>query len=89
VYSCDQVLAELGNYLDDQVALEIRQELESHLAECRSCKVIYDSTRKTLRIVTESRSFELPESTSTRMITKIMSKVRASRRRQPPKDSGS
>jgi hypothetical protein len=89
VYSCDQVLAELGNYLDDQLSLEIRQMLESHIAQCQTCKVIYDSTHKTLRVLTESHSFELPKSLSTRLMTQIMRKVRASRRRRPSKGSES
>ena len=89
MYSCDEVVAELSNYLDDQVAAEIRRELEIHLSQCHTCQVLYDSTRKTLQIVTESRSFELPEDISARMVKKIMTKVRASRKRRSPKGSGS
>lgn len=37
VYSCNEVMAELANYLDDQVAAEIRRELEIHLSQCRTC----------------------------------------------------
>jgi len=76
VYSCDQVIAELAGYLDDEVAVGMRQELEIHLARCRTCKVIYDSARKALRIVTETRSFDLPESISERIARNIMAKVR-------------
>ena len=79
MYSCDQVIAELASYVDDQVTAELRRELERHLAHCHTCRVIYDSTRKTLRIVTESRSFELPESVSARLMTKIMAGVRPRR----------
>lgn len=71
MYSCDEVIAELANYLDDRVAAAIRQELELHLAHCPTCRVIYDSTRKTLRIVTESRAFELPAGITTRVMEKI------------------
>ena len=80
MYSCDRVLAELTNYLDDEVAIEIRRELEVHLSKCRTCQALYDSTRKTLRIVTDSRSFELPENISSRIMTKIMSRTRQTRR---------
>jgi len=87
VYSCDQVMAELANFLDDQVAAEIRRELGIHLAHCRTCQALYDSARKTLTIVTESRSFELPEGISSRILEKIMSKVRGARRRRPKPSS--
>jgi len=88
VYSCDQVMAELVNFLDDQVAAEIRRELEVHLAHCRTCQALYDSARKTLTIVTESRSFELPEEISSRILEGIMAKVRRGRRRRGGNNSG-
>jgi putative zinc finger protein len=77
VYSCSDVLTELGNYLDDDVAMEVRSQLEQHLAHCKTCKVIYDSTRKTLKVVTDSESFELPEEFSESLVDKIMSKIRS------------
>lgn len=77
---CDQVLAELSRFLDDDVAAAIRKDLESHLSECWTCQVLYDSARKTLRIVTESRSFDLPEDLSERMIAGIMKRLG----RRPP-----
>jgi len=73
--SCDQVLAELSMFLDDEAAVSLRRDLETHLAECRTCRVLYDSTLKTLRIVIDSRSFDLPEGISERMIASIMKKV--------------
>ena len=76
MFNCNQVLAELANYLDDHLAAEVRRELEIHLSECVTCRAIYDSTRKTIRIVTESGSFELPESVSARILERIKTKVR-------------
>lgn len=87
--SCADVIAELGNYLDDELAAEIRRELEIHISECRTCEVLYDSARKTLRIVTEARSFELPESVSSRIVKEVMSKIRRSGPGTPPEGSGS
>ena len=77
MFSCQDLLAELGNYLDEQVAVEVRQELEAHLARCHTCHVLLDSTRKTLKIVTECRSFELPAGLSARIMAHIREKIRA------------
>jgi anti-sigma factor RsiW len=74
---CDEFITELGNLLDDEVAAEIREQLESHLAHCRTCQVLYDSTRKTLRIVTESGSFEYPGPIAEPLVEKIMSRIRS------------
>lgn len=77
MYSCDDVLAELGNYLDGEVAVEARRQLELHMADCKTCTAIYDSARKTLKIITDSSSFELPQNLSEPLVARIMSKVRS------------
>ena len=48
-----------------------RRELERHLAECRACEALYDSTRKTIRIVTDAGAFALPEEISARLLARI------------------
>jgi hypothetical protein len=40
---------------------QLRMRLEAHLQECKTCQVILDSTRKTIRFITESDSFTLPD----------------------------
>ncbi len=75
--SCQDFIAELGNLLDDDVASEIREQLQAHLAHCNTCQVLYDSTRKTLRIVTESGSFEYPEPIAELLVSKVMDRIRA------------
>ena len=75
--SCKDFITELGNLLDDNVASEIREQLKLHLAHCNTCQVLYDSTRKTLRIVTDSGSFEYPESIAEPLLNKIMDRIRA------------
>ena len=75
--TCQDFITELGNLLDHELAAEIRKQLEAHLAECNTCQVLYDSTRKTLKIVTDSGSFEYPEPISEPLVSKIMERVRA------------
>ena len=79
--SCDQFMAEFGDYLDGDTGAEIRRHLEEHLSHCRACWVMYDATRKTLQIVTDSASFDLPETLSEPIVAKVMAKVRG----EPPR----
>ena len=72
-------MAGLGEYLEGQTALEVRQQLEFHLSQCRICQVIYDSTCKTVKIVTETGSFELPQDASEAITERIMAKLRLDR----------
>ncbi len=87
MFSCDEFLAELGNYLDGEVEADVRRQLEYHHSQCRTCQVIYDSTRKTLKILTESGSFDLAGSVSEPLVTQIMERIRATGKQ--PKDSKS
>jgi hypothetical protein len=75
--SCQDFITELGNLLDDDVASEIREQLETHLAHCNTCQVLYDSTRKTLRIVTESGSFDYPEPIAEPLVSRVMDRIRS------------
>jgi predicted anti-sigma-YlaC factor YlaD len=76
VFSCDDLRSALSDYLDGDLPAEIRVHLEQHLSECRICYVLYDSTRKTLRIVTDSGSFDLPESASERFVQRTMERLK-------------
>ena len=77
MFSCEDVLAELSDYLDDELSDSLRKQVEAHMSHCRTCRAVYDSARKTLRIVTESGSFELSEDVSSRVASSIRAKIRA------------
>jgi len=79
VITCDEFMAELGNYFEGDVATEVRQQLESHVSHCQTCQVVYDSTRKTICIVTDSGSFDLPDAAAKPIKDKIMAKIRDTR----------
>ena len=75
--TCHEFMAELGSYLEGDAAVEVRQQLESHLSHCQTCQVVYDSTRKTVKIVTESDSFDLPDAAAKAIADRIMTRIRA------------
>ena len=69
-------MAEIGNYLEGEVAEEVRVQLEHHLSHCQTCTVLVDSSRKTLKIVTDTGSFDLPEAAFRPIAERIMAKIR-------------
>jgi hypothetical protein len=75
--SCDEFFTEFGDYIENRVPSEVRKELELHLSQCRACHVLYDSACKTVKIVTDSGSFELPQAVSDSIIDSVMAKLRA------------
>jgi uncharacterized peroxidase-related enzyme len=53
-----------------------RVQLQAHLSHCTTCQVVYDSARKTIRVLTDSGSFDLPEAAAKPITEKIMARVR-------------
>jgi hypothetical protein len=77
--TCDEFFAEFGDYLENRLSSEVREELDLHLSQCRACHVLYDSTCQTVKIITDSGSFELPQNVSGSIIDRVMAKLRADR----------
>jgi anti-sigma factor RsiW len=65
--SCKEVLANLSNYVDGEGSDELRIALEEHIAKCRRCRVVCDSTGKMLKILLDVEPFEVPLDTSERL----------------------
>jgi hypothetical protein len=82
VINCKDFMAEIGNYLDGEVASTVRLQLEAHLSHCQTCQVVYDSARKTVKVLTDSGSFDLSEAASKPITESIMARIRSQRRSQ-------
>ena len=70
-------MAEIGNYLEGDVADEVRHQLEHHLSHCQTCTILVDSSRKTLKIVTDTGSFDLPQAAFRPIAERIMARIRS------------
>jgi anti-sigma factor (TIGR02949 family) len=68
---CKDVLANLSDYIDGEGSDDLRRALEEHIARCRRCRVVFDSTERMLKVVTDSDPFEVPLSVSARLYTKL------------------
>ena len=74
--SCAEFLAEFGDYLEEVASPEVRARLEEHLHECKTCKVIVDTTRNTIRFVTDCDSFTLTADQVEPIVKDVMSRIR-------------
>lgn len=76
--NCSDFVSEIGNLLDGEVNPELRQHLEAHLATCKACTVVYDSTRRTIRILGgDTQIFELSAGDLRSGTESIMARIRA------------
>jgi len=73
-------MAEIGDYLDGEAAAAVRAQIEAHLAHCHTCQIMYDSARKTVKVLTDSGSFDLPEAASKPIAENVMARIRSQRR---------
>jgi putative zinc finger protein len=74
--SCADFLAEFGDYLENVADPQLRTRLEEHLRECKTCQVIVDSTKKTIRIVTDSDCFSVPADNVASIVNDVMARIR-------------
>ncbi len=58
--NCKGVIREISDYIDGELELPVRLELESHLEHCGDCKMVVDQTRLTVDVFCDSKPVELP-----------------------------
>jgi hypothetical protein len=73
-------LNELNDYLDECVGLEIRQKLEQHVSECPNCWVIFDTTKKTLKVFKGMEPQAIPEDIHSRLMGALQKKMAAAKK---------
>lgn len=68
---CREVLNNLSNYIDGEGSDELRKAIELHISRCGHCRVVFDTTGKMLKIVTDAEPFEVPLAVSARLYARL------------------
>ena len=74
--NCKKVIIELTNYLDGVLDSRVRIDLEEHLSRCTDCRVVVDTTRKTIQIFCKSEPVPLPEDVRERLHAALLERFR-------------
>jgi anti-sigma factor RsiW len=77
VLNCRHVWDQISDYIDGSVAPELREAIEEHLAHCRHCAAVLDSTRNILVLIADDRTFELPIGYSERLHARLEAAIAA------------
>jgi len=64
---CKHIWRELSNYLDGEISPSIRRDIEAHVAQCRHCAALLDSTHNVIVLMADERRLELPVGFSARL----------------------
>lgn len=59
--NCRGVIRELSDYLNGDMDPSTLSDLELHLLRCEDCRVVVDTTRKTIEIFCKAEPVPLPD----------------------------
>lgn len=73
--TCKDFLSALNEYLDETEDAELRREVERHINECPNCWVVFDTTKKTLKVFKGVDLHPLPEDVHRRLMERIQQRI--------------
>jgi len=68
---CKHVWEYISAYIDNDVDVELRADIDRHLETCEICSAVLDSTRNVVILVADHRVFELPAGFSRRLHERV------------------
>ena len=74
--NCRSIVKELSNYLDEALDTTLKDSIEMHLEHCDDCRVVVDTTKKTIQIYCNSEPAPLPEDTKMRLREALLQRLR-------------
>ncbi len=80
VVSCEEVWAEISNYLDGEIEPALRTAMEEHLRGCKHCSAVLDGTRNVIQLYGDERMLEVPLGFSRRLQRRLGDNTQATRR---------
>ena len=72
---CKEVIRRLSEYLDGELAPDLASELTRHLEHCEDCRIVVDTTRKTIEIFCNTEPVPLPEDVQQRLERLLSNKL--------------
>jgi predicted anti-sigma-YlaC factor YlaD len=74
--NCRGIVKELSNYLDEALDSSLKANIEKHLEHCEDCRVVVDTTKKTIQIYCNSEPAPLPDDTRMRLHEALVKRLR-------------
>jgi anti-sigma factor (TIGR02949 family) len=71
--NCKSLLGSLSDYVDGELSAELCREIEKHIAECEDCRIVVDTTRKTIDFIHASNypQTDLPDEVRDRLFKRL------------------
>lgn len=69
--TCDELLAYLSDYIDQNLDAELTAAAQEHLATCQNCRVVVDTTQQTIFLYREQGQRQIPVSRRQRLFEQL------------------
>jgi anti-sigma factor (TIGR02949 family) len=70
--NCESLLGSLSEYIDGGLSPELCREIEKHLEGCENCRIVLNTTRRTIDLVhTPVEKPDLPDDVRTRLFKRL------------------
>ena len=76
---CGEVIRVLNEYLDGELDTGLLTDLKGHLKKCDDCRVVVDTTRKTIELYCNCEPLPLPSSVKQRLEAALARKLGGAR----------
>lgn len=68
---CKEVWKQISNFLDDDLAPDLRATMTAHFRECAHCTAVLNGTRNVAQLLGDGRVFEVPAGAGQRLYNKL------------------
>ena len=74
VARCQELLGQLNEYVDGELAAELCRDLEEHMAGCADCRVVFDTLAKTITLYhqLDATPVALPADVEERLLRRLI-----------------
>jgi anti-sigma factor (TIGR02949 family) len=75
--TCKEFVDGISDFIDDDIAPELREKLQKHISECPNCWVVYDTTKKTIQVFKGMDAQPLPDDVRSRLMRAVEKRIAA------------
>lgn len=69
--NCKALLGDLSEYIDGELPPELCAEIEKHLEGCENCRVVLNTTRRTIDLVQDPARENVPDEVRERLFKRL------------------
>lgn len=68
---CDELVAYLSDYIDQNLDEDLREDAQEHLATCQNCRVVLDTTQKMIFLYRQNGRKGIPAERRSELFSRL------------------